>query len=120
MSYLTDYKNAEQSSGECFEYTPAQINQLNNGASIDQLEPVPVSRETLQKRAQQNNSLSRAMSILYKCVHTNDLLTSADVYKLAIDAEVQGVITANQADLLIIRAVVVAETHNRNQQQESI
>lgn len=120
MSYLTDYKKAEQSNGQCLEYTPDQIAQINTGASIDQFKPVPVDRETLEKRAQQNNSLSRAMSILYKCVHTNDLLTSADVYKLAIDAENDGTISASDADLLIIRAVVVAETHNRNQQQESI
>ena len=114
MSYLTDYKNAEQSNSKCFEYTPAQIAQLNSGADINQLEPVPVERETLQKRAQNNHSIARAMSILYKCIHTSDPLNSLDIYKLAVDAESQNIITASEADLLIIRSAIVAETHNSN------
>ena len=117
MSYLTDYKNAEQSASQCLEYTPAQIAQINNGADINQLEPVPVTRKALVKSGYKlKDILARAMSILYKCVHTSELLTSLDIYKLATDAEKQDVITPSEADVLIIKAAVVAETHNRNQE----
>ena len=117
MSYLTDYKNSQQSNGQCFEYTAEQIAQLNTGANIEQLEPVPVDRETLNDRKYQQNVTTRAMSILYKIVHTSDPLNSLDIYKLAIDAEQDGTISASDADLLIIRSALVAEIHNSNNKE---
>lgn len=130
MSYISEYKRAATTPSQCLEYTPDQIAAINGerlcGSGADHvtflkqcskmangLRPVPVTRQQLNSR---RNPLRLALHILYKCVHTNSTLTALDVYKYAIGAEDQQIITASEADLLIIKAVAVAERHNSNQE----
>lgn len=116
MSYLTDYKKAEQTNGKCHEYTPEQISAINAGADIATLTPRPVNRATLNSR---RDTLALAMHILYKCIHTADDLHTLDIYKLAIDAEQSGIITPSEADILIIKSALVAENHNQKQRRQN-
>ena len=49
MTYLQKY-NLAQHRNPCFEYSADQIKAINNGASIDALEPTRITRKELNAR----------------------------------------------------------------------
>lgn len=49
MTYLEKY-NLAQHKNPCFEYSAEQIKSINNGASIDALEPTRITRSELNAR----------------------------------------------------------------------